>query len=167
MSELSTGRPAVALAEKPTLYIEEIIASVALAIVVASVSWGVLTRYALERPANWTSELSAICFAWAVFVGAAAAFRRGGPIAIDAFVDLLPTMASRILRIAAATIVFATLLTMTVLATRLTLSTTDVPTTVLRLPQAVIYAAAACGFALMTLRHAVSSVRQLRQGGDA
>lgn len=167
MSELSTGRPAAALAERPTLYVEEIIASAALAIVVASVSWGVLTRYALERPANWTGELSAICFAWAVFIGAAAAFRRGGHIAIDAFIEVLPTGLSNMLRIAAAAIVFMTLLAMTVLSTRLTLSTMDIPTTVLRLPQAVIYGAAACGFALMTLRHAVSSVRQFKERANA
>jgi len=135
------------------LTLEEILATLALIVVVGSVSWGGLTRYVMPHPANWTSEMSSIGFAWAVFLGSAAAFRRGGHIMIDTILMILPSGAARLVQIMAALITLLVLAVISVLAIRFTLSTTDIPTTVLRLPQAVIYAAAAVGFCLMTLRH--------------
>ncbi|MGV6874778.1 TRAP transporter small permease [Pseudochelatococcus sp. B33] len=145
------------------LMIEEILATVALTAVVCSVSWGVVTRYVLPTPANWTSELAAIGFAWAVFLGAAAAFRRSGHIVIDTFLFLVPPGVARLVQILAALITLAVLGAVSFLAIRFTLSTLDIPTTVLRLPQATLYAAAAVGFLLMTVRHAVRSYEVLFQ----
>lgn len=142
-----------------SLLTEEILAAIALLIVIASVSWGVLTRYVLERPANWTSELASICFAWSVFLGAAAAFARAENISIDAFINLLPEAVRRGVRLAADLFVLAVLLVVAFLATRFTLSTMDIPTTVLRVPQACLYAGAAVGFVLMSVRHAVVMTR--------
>lgn len=145
------------------LYFEEFLATAALAVVVASVSWGVLTRYLMPQPANWTTELSAIGFAWAVFLGSASAFRRGGHIMIDTGLTVLPQPIARLLRMLAGAITLATLATISLLAIRFTLSTTDIPTTILRLPQAVIYGAAATGFSLMTLRHLAWCVESFRK----
>jgi len=135
------------------LYAEEGIAAAALAVVVVSVTWGVVTRYLSHTPSAWTSELASIAFAWVVFLGSAAAFRRGGHIVIDALLPLLPPVASKAVGLLANLIVLLVLIVMTVLSVRFTISTFDVPTTVLRLPQSVTYAAAALGFALMVLRH--------------
>lgn len=147
------------------LYLEEILASIFLLVVVASVSWGVLTRYLLATPANWTGELASICFAWTVFLGAAAAFRRAGHIAIDSFLFLLPIKLARFAQLFAGAVTMITLLTVTVLATRFTISTIGSPMTVLRVPQSVLYGAAATGFALMSFRHAVSTYETLIKKG--
>lgn len=147
------------------LLAEEILAAIALAVVIASVSWGVLTRYILERPANWTSELASICFAWSVFLGAAAAFARSENISIDAFINLLPDVLRRGVRIAADLFVLAVLVLVAFLAARFTLSTMDVPTTVLRVPQAFLYAGAAVGFILMSVRHAVAMASRRQSRG--
>jgi|GEM_PF-2406531 len=135
------------------LYAEEGIAAAALAVVVASVTWGVVTRYVSHTPSAWTSELASIAFAWVVFLGSAAAFRRGGHIVIDALLPVLPLAASKAVGILANLVVLLVLIVMTVLSVRFTISTFDVPTTVLRVPQSVTYAGAAFGFAMMTLRH--------------
>jgi TRAP-type C4-dicarboxylate transport system permease small subunit len=143
------------------LMIEEILATIALAIVVGSVSWGVLTRYVLTTPANWSGELASIGFAWAVFLGSAAAFRRSSHIVIDTFLFIFPPAMARGMQIASALVTLVVLVVMTGLAARFTLSTLHVPTTVLRLPQATIYAAAAVGFGLMALRHVMASYENL------
>ena len=143
------------------LMLEEALATIALALVILSVTWGVLTRYVTATPASWSGELASIAFAWAVFLGAAAAFRRSGHIAIDTFLCIVPKPAAYILRLASAFITFATLLVVTYLAIRFTVSTTDTPTTILRWPQAIIYAAAGVGFGSMTIRHAVVSYETL------
>src|SRR5690554_6405422 len=71
------------------------IAAAAMMVVVASVSWGVLTRYSLAQPATWTTELSGMAFAWVVFFGAAAVMREGAHIGIPILVDMLPSKARK------------------------------------------------------------------------
>ncbi|CAM5217426.1 hypothetical protein CDEF62S_04089 [Castellaniella defragrans] len=51
------------------LYFEEYVAAFALLIVVAAVSWGVMTRYVSHTPSIWTGEVARIAFAWTVFCG--------------------------------------------------------------------------------------------------
>ncbi|MFS2327724.1 TRAP transporter small permease [Brucella sp. H1_1004] len=143
------------------LMLEEVLATIALLIVILSVTWGVVTRYVTATPASWSGELASIMFAWAVFLGSAAAFRRSGHIAIDSFLHLVPERAAYAMRILAALITFLTLFIVTCLATNFTLSTMDTPTTILRWPQAVVYAAAAVGFGAMTIRHVTASYETL------
>lgn len=142
------------------LYFEEYAAAIALLFVVASVSWGVITRYVSHTPAIWTGETARIAFAWAVFLGSAAGFKRREHIVIDVFLPLLPPFLARMVLRAADLIVLVVLVVITVLSVRFTISTYQAMTTVLRLPQSVIYGAAAVGFALMTLRH----IQAMRSG---
>lgn len=143
------------------LMVEEVLATIALGIVILAVTWGVMTRYITSTPASWSGELASIAFAWAVFLGAAAAFGRAGHIAIDSFLFLVPQRAAYWMKVVAAAVTFATLLIVTFLAIRFTVSTTDAPTTILRWPQAVVYAAAAVGFGSMTIRHATATYEAL------
>jgi len=145
------------------LICEDVIAGLALAVIVASVAWGVITRYLLAQPASWTVETAAIAFAWLVFVGAAAAFKRNEHIAIDLVVNLLPGKLQRWARGIADGVVLAILLAVAYLATRFSIATLDAPTTILRLPQSVIYAGAAAGFLLMSLRHGVEALTRMRR----
>jgi len=140
------------------LYFEEILTAAALVLVVASVTWGVVTRYISHTPSIWTGEVASIAFAWTVFLGSAAGFRRSEHIIIDVLLNALPRPLAAALSLLARTIVLLVLASMTVISTRFAVSTYDAYTTVLRLPQSVVYAGAATGFALMTFRHLQSMI---------
>ena len=56
--------------------IEEIIASLAIIIVVISAFYGVVSRYILNNPIAWSNEVATISFTWTVFLGAAAAWKN-------------------------------------------------------------------------------------------
>lgn len=147
------------------LYFEEYVAAFALAVVVGAVSWGVVTRYVSHTPSIWTGEVARIAFAWTVFIGSAAGFRRSEHIVIDVLLPLIPDSMAQWVRRLSDVIVLVVLAVMTLLSVRFTVSTYDALTTVLRLPQSVIYAASAFGFALMTFRHVqrICSERRARR----
>lgn len=146
--------------------IEEIISGAALLVVVASVVWGVLTRYVTQQPATWSGELAAIAFAWVVFLGAAAGVKRRLHISIDLLVAALPRAVGRALQM----VIDVGLLVFMIYVVRLGIGFTDAnwdnPTSVLRLPLSIVYLSVTVGFALMAIRHGTALVRRLR-GGDA
>jgi TRAP-type C4-dicarboxylate transport system permease small subunit len=144
--------------------IEEIISGAALIIVVAAVVWGVLTRYVTRQPAPWSGEVAAIGFAWVVFLGAAAGVKRHLHISIDLLVVALPGPLGRALQ----TVIDIGLLVFMVYVVRLGIGFTnanwDNPTSVLRLPLAIVYLSVTVGFALMAIRHATDLLHRLRRG---
>ncbi|MBK8742684.1 MAG: hypothetical protein IPM02_25785 [Betaproteobacteria bacterium] len=50
--------------------LEKSVLAVCLFLIIASVVWGVLTRYVSRVPAPWTGELASISFCWLTMVGA-------------------------------------------------------------------------------------------------
>ena len=58
------------------LHIEEIIACVALGIMLCVIFLNVIMRYVFRDPLNWSDELSMICLAYVTFVGGAAAYKK-------------------------------------------------------------------------------------------
>ena len=69
---------------------EELVASLAVVVVIASVSWGVITRYVTAQPATWAGEVATLGFAWVVFFGAAACIKYRLHPEIDLLVRRLP-----------------------------------------------------------------------------
>lgn len=149
MSGLKTTGPRRSIA-----YSEEIIAGAALVVVIASTCWGVLTRYITEQPATWTSEIASIAYAWVVFVGAAAGFKYGMHVAIDMLMVRLPGGLRRVLRAAADLLVLLFLAVLFCLAVEFSIDAWDDPTSVLRLPRTVTYAAVVVGVSFMFVRYA-------------
>ncbi len=149
------------------LAVEEIVAAVAVIIIVISVTWGVITRYVTETPASWTTELAAMAFSWAVFLGAAAAFKRSEHITFDMHISAWPALVRRTVQAIADLVVFATLSAVAILSINFTISTWDVPSTVLQWPQGLLYAGAAVGFVLMVVRHSIAVLRRLQSMGGA
>lgn len=170
LDELPAGAPADGVQPDEhsipwsALYAEEYLAAAGMLVIVGSVIWGVITRYLLATSADWVTEMAAIAFAWTVFVGAAAVFARGEHSAVDLFVSACPPGLRRIVQLAADVIVLATLAVIAIIAIRFTIATADVPTTVMRIPQSIVYGAAAVGFSLMALRHGLFAVRRFRGG---
>jgi TRAP-type C4-dicarboxylate transport system permease small subunit len=144
--------------------IEEILACAALVIVVLAVAWGVITRYVTAQPAPWTGEVSGIAFAWVVFLGAAAGFKRGLHASIDLLTAHLPPALGRALTILVDLGVLAFAAYVTWLGIEFTGRNLDNPSSVLRVPMSIIYLAVTLGFASITFRQAVRLVRDLWLG---
>lgn len=141
------------------------VAGIALLVVVASVIWGVLTRYVFSQPATWTTELSSIAFAWVVFFGAAAAMRRGLHIGIPTFVDMLPAPQRKLAMFLALGLAALFLAYATYLAGVLAAQSFNRPSPVLRIPFAYVYSGIALAL-LLTLLHSLAQAGQTLRSTD-
>jgi TRAP-type C4-dicarboxylate transport system permease small subunit len=141
---------------------EEIVSGAALIVVVLSVCWGVVTRYVTEQPATWAGEVAGIGFAWVVFIGASAGFKHGMHVSIDMLMQRLPASVrvpvERVLDFG----VVAFCAYVTWLGVGFTADNWDNPTSVLRLPLSIVYAAVTLGFGLMALRYAQAALARWR-----
>lgn len=76
---------------KKILYnLEEIIASIFLIITTGLVVINVFLRYFMDTGLYWSEEVATSCFVWSVFIGAAAAYKKGKHIGVDILVNKLP-----------------------------------------------------------------------------
>lgn len=139
-------------------HFEELVAGVALVIVVASVVWGVVTRYVTSQPAGWTGEVSAIAFAWLTFFGASACFRYGAHPTIDMVTRTLSPQLQAAVRVFNHLLIVAFLLFLIGYGTMFSIDAWDNPTPILRLPLTVLYGPVTLGSLLMLIRY-VEAVR--------
>jgi len=65
---------------------EAALAALFLMAMVLLVLTGAIAR-TLENPLNWTGDMATFCFAWAVFLCADVAWRRGSMMSFDLFVE--------------------------------------------------------------------------------
>lgn len=130
---------------------ENAVSFAALAALVASVLWGVLTRYVTEKPAVWTTELSGILFTWVVFVGVMAAFREGRHIRVTLLTDLLPDAACRAVLKLGDVAVLCFLAAVTWLSVVMMLKGATRPSPVLDIPFSWVYLATVIAFGAMTV----------------
>jgi TRAP-type C4-dicarboxylate transport system permease small subunit len=151
-----------AAARRRLNHAEEFIAGIGFVAVIAITLYNVFNRYVLERSGVWAPELAGIVFAWVVFLGASAAWKRGMHVSIDVVVTRLGQPARGIVRLLANLIVVAFLAYTTWLAVEITIAAHARQTPVLRVPFSYIYASAAIGFALMLARSLRALVQQLR-----
>ena len=148
----------------PFHFFEELLSGAALLVLVATVCWGVLTRYITETPAAWTGDIASVAFAWLIFLGGAAAFKYGMHMSIDLFWTLIPAGPRRYLGVVVDLTVIAFLAYATWLGVTFCISSMDDPLPILRWPRAVLYAAVMVGFGCMMLRYA--GIAQRRFKGD-
>ncbi len=57
----------------------------------------IITRFILERPAEWTEVLIRFSLIWMVFMGIAAAFRQGAMVSVDVLYRWSPPKIKRVL----------------------------------------------------------------------
>lgn len=141
---------------------EELVAGIALVIVVILVLYGVFNRYVLAQPSVWAPELAGLVFTWAVFLGASAAWKRNMHIRIDVIVKCLHPKARKIVRIITDIIIVAFLAYATYLAIRISISSYVRLSPVLRVPFTYVYAGPALAFASMFLRNLATLIRENR-----
>lgn len=148
-----------------TRNLEELVACAALVVVVLATSWGVFTRYVSAQPATWAAEIAAAGFCWAIFLGAAAVFKRSAHVSVDVAVMQLPAGVRRALMIVVDLLVLGFLAWISWLAVTFTIDSWDTPMPSLRWPYSIHYAGAALGLIAMTLRHGQSALRRHRAEG--
>lgn len=132
---------------------EEIVAAVAVAVVVLAVGWGVLTRYVTAQPAAWAGEIATLAFAWVVFFGAAACIKYKMHPTIDLLLNRLPDA----LRIPVIwfnhLLLLAFFVFMIWFGVRFAIDALESPSAVLRLPMTWLYGPVAFCFLLMAVRY--------------
>lgn len=145
---------------RPVHYFEELIAGFALLVLVATVCWGVVTRYVTATPAAWTGDVTSLAFAWLVFMGSAAAFKYHMHMSIDLFWNLIPEAPRRWLSLMVDGLVLAFLAYVTWLGVQFCQASWDDPTPILRWPRALLYAAVMAGFGCSFLRYGGFALRK-------
>lgn len=61
-----------------------------LAVMVASVTWQIVSRYVLVSPSSWTEELARFMLIWIGLVGGAYAYHRGMHLGLELLAERLP-----------------------------------------------------------------------------
>ncbi|MFI3174473.1 MAG: TRAP transporter small permease [Bacillota bacterium] len=131
--------------------IEELITAIFLVVMTVLVSINVFLRYVMNTGIVWSEEFATACFVWAVFIGAAACYKKKAHVGVDMLVNQLPAFAQKIVGIVVNIIllVFNSYLTY---LTWLYLQTSYTKTTpVMQVSSAYISSSIFVAFALMTM----------------
>lgn len=129
--------------------LEEIIAAVFLAVMVIVLVANVAMRITTSRSIIWMEEIAYLCFAWVVFVGAAAAYKRNLHSSIDMVVKMFPIHLRKIAAIFGMLLTLATCLVMVVLSFNFARHAWDKYTPYLYIRYTFIDIAVTVGFAFM------------------
>ncbi|HQU47728.1 MAG TPA: TRAP transporter small permease [Casimicrobiaceae bacterium] len=106
---------------------------------VATVSIGVVWRYALGSSLYWATEVPNFLFVWLVFLGAVVAYREKKHIAFTAILDRLSARGWRAPELAVHAIVLAFALFLLVTGAMVVNQTLDSPSEALKLPLGYLY----------------------------
>ena len=133
-------------------HIEEILASIAITIVVSSAFYGVISRYILNNPVAWSNEVATISFTWTVFLGAAAAWKNNKHIHLDLAYNIMPKFMKKISDLLRSIILSIFFIFTLYLAIKFTISAYNKPTAILRIPFSYVDAAVVLCFASIIIR---------------
>ena len=131
---------------------EEIIAAIAICIVVLAAFYGVISRYILKNPVNWSNELATISFTWSVFLGAAAAWKKDKHIHLDLVYNWLPHKLKKISNILKFLVLSIFFFFALYLAIKFTITAYNKPTSILRIPFSYVDVPVAICFASIIIR---------------
>ncbi|MCL1999944.1 MAG: TRAP transporter small permease [Planctomycetes bacterium] len=134
---------------------------VSLVILVTVTFFGVFMRYLFNNPFVWLDEVQMILIVWLTCFGAAAAMRKGGHIAIDMVVELLPKKMRQHLSLLILLVVILILSFLTWNSFGLVRQQYNFRrvTDILELPRACIFAALPVSSAMMTISFTILALR--------
>lgn len=138
--------------------LEEIIAGICLAVMVAITFCNVVGRYFFTRPITWGDEFAMMLAAWATFLGMSAAYKRNQHLGMEFFLNRMKPEYR--LRLQGVMMVVMVMLcgVLTVVSWRF-VAMTSKRTSIMRVSYKFVYASAAVGFTFMTFH----SLRYLYQ----
>lgn len=128
---------------------EEIVSGAALVVTISIIIFNVFMRYSFNKSFNWAEETATIAFAWVVFIGASACYKRNMHIGIDVIVNLVPPGLRK--KLDMIMMLFQALLigVLTYLSIIFSISAWDKPTAVLLISYTWVDISASIGFGLM------------------
>lgn len=87
--------PSLLVLERGLGRLEDWVGIAAVAGLAIVVNLQIFARYLFHSPFIWPEEIARLLLVWMTFIGAAALTRRGGDLAVDTFVELLPRIPRR------------------------------------------------------------------------
>lgn len=132
-------------------HFDDIIASIALIILVSSTILGVFYRYFLSNPLDWVEEVSLLCVVWFVFIGGSSATKRNSHVGIDFVIALFPVGFRKFVFICVQAVCYAVLAFTGWWGWQLALQAGFKVTNMLRIPYTYIDAAVPTGCVLMMI----------------
>lgn len=145
------------------LNFEEIIAGAGLVITILAIAFNVVMRYFFSNSQNWAEEIATLGFAWVVFVGAAAVYKRNMHIGIDAVVNILPAGIRSALDVSLNVFLVVLNAYLTYLSLVFSIEAWVKPTHILLIPYTFVDLSATVGFSFMTVHAAADLVEKLRR----
>lgn len=140
--------------------LEEIIAGTALCIMTVLTVVNVFFRLAFSRSFVWADEISYICYAYVIFVGSSALYKRFGHSAIDLVVKAFPEKMQAIVSTVTMIGLLGTNLLCFVLSIGFTASSFTRKTQLLKIPYSVEAFALVIGFGFMTV-HSIMFLKNI------
>ena len=131
--------------------LEEILAFPFLAAIGYLVFMQVYFRYVLNDPIVWAEEITLLCFHWAVFVGAALAYKHGEKLAMETFVGHFSENLQRRIYTIAEILIFLTLLLLLYQGIQVAILEWTYPSSALEFPQTYQSASFPVGMTLMLI----------------
>ena len=131
---------------------EEIIASLFLMGTTVLVVANIISRYFLKTGISWSEEVATGFFVWSVFIGAAAAFKKGQHIGIDIIVSKLSGRNRAIANVLIDLVVLIVIGFITVFSVLYVKTSYTKPTPVLGVSSAYISSSIIVGFTFMLIR---------------
>jgi TRAP-type C4-dicarboxylate transport system permease small subunit len=135
--------------KKILINLEEILVGSGLVLIIALVIFGIINRYVIQMSAVWVPELTGFFFAWVVFLGASAAWKRSMHVKIEVFTSLLPTKLQTAVRLLADVILLAFLAYIAYLSCVISISAYARKSPVLGFSYTYVYIAPLLSFILM------------------
>jgi TRAP-type C4-dicarboxylate transport system permease small subunit len=140
--------------------LEELVACVFLAILLILTISNVAVRFSTGRSFAWTEEISYGCYAWVVFVGASAVYKRGLHSSIDLVVQLLPEKIQRVISFCTSLLMLAAIVWVAYLSVGFTYHAYTKLTAILYIPYSYIDVSLVVGFGLMII-HSFGFLRNI------
>lgn len=149
--------------------LEEILASGFIIFTTLLVLVNIFMRYFLKTGIPWSEEVATTSFVWAVFIGAAAAYKRNQHIGIDILVKRFGGIRRETIQIVADLIMLCIMVFIAILSIQYIQVTYRKPTPVLAMSSAWISSAIPVGFILMVIRSVqklISDCRIWKEGRE-
>lgn len=140
--------------------LEEIIVSFFLLLMVCMISFNVVLRVATRQSIPWLEEVSYFCFAWIIFVGASAAYKRSLHGGIDLLVRLFPETARKVVSLLSTFLILLICVVMTFFSFRFAVSAGSKVTPILYISYFWVDLSAVVGFGMMCV-HSLGFIKNL------
>lgn len=123
----------------------------------------VISRYVFHKAITWMEEAATILFVWMIYLGVSAAVTRRKHLRIDFVLDLVPFKIKRAMLIASNIIFAAFNIYISVIMANVIKLLGTSKTTMLRLPQALVYGIIPVGILLSVVRLGQDCIRLMKE----